>query len=138
LALSGNKKFKVSLIDVNRPGPHYTVDTLQHLAERFRRVEFYLILGSDSLNDMLTWHRPDEIVRQAHLAIVERPEHPANLSNIAEKMSSLLARIIQVPCPQIAISSSRIRENAAKGRTIRYLLPDRVRTYIHQHRLYQA
>lgn len=73
LAVGSNPLFALSLIDIDRPGPHYTVDLLGILCDQYPDAELYFILGSDSLRSLPQWRHPDELIRRARLAVVERP-----------------------------------------------------------------
>lgn len=63
-SIAGNTRFELSRVDVDRPGPHYTIDTISIFKDNYPDAEFYFLMGSDSLRDLLTWHEPDLIVER--------------------------------------------------------------------------
>lgn len=131
LAIAGHPAFQVSQIEKDRPGPSFTVDTLSQLKAEHPEAELFLLLGSDSLQDLPSWFRPDRIAELATLVVTPRPG--------AERSPELPFpfRIVWVDAPRIDISSSDIRQRVQSGRTIRYLLPRAVECYIETHRLYR-
>jgi nicotinate-nucleotide adenylyltransferase len=131
LAIAGHPAFQVSQIEKDRPGPSFTVDTLSQLKAEHPEAELFLLLGSDSLQDLPSWYRPDRIAELATLVVTLRPG--------AERPLELPApfRVVWVDAPRIDISSSDIRRRVQSRRTIRYLLPRAVECYIETHRLYR-
>lgn len=130
-ATQNHASFRVSRHEVERQGISYTVDTLRLLRTRYPGINFRLIIGGDSWADFDAWHRPDEIVQQVRLIVYPRPgavdltvpDYYAGRVSIAE-------------APLLEISSSTIRQRRRAGRSIRYLVPESVRTYIYDHALY--
>lgn len=137
-AIAGNPRFALSTIEIDRPGPTYTADTLAALHAEMGPVELAFILGADALLDLPNWHRPEEIVRLARLAVVARAGR--RLPSRAELDARLpgLGAAIRLQMPRLAISSTDIRRKAAQGRSIRYLVPDAVAAYIAEHGLYRG
>jgi nicotinate-nucleotide adenylyltransferase len=141
LALGSNPHFALSLVDVQRAGPSYTVDTLRLLHHEWgSQAHFYFIIGGDSLQDLPTWHDPAGIVQQATIVALTRPGYPA----VEAVRTALLARLpgsqgrlLTVEGPQIDLSATRLRQRVAAGRPIRYQTPDEVADYICRYRLYQ-
>jgi nicotinate (nicotinamide) nucleotide adenylyltransferase len=128
LALAGNARFALEPLELTRPGPSYTVDTLRVLRQREPLERFVLIVGSDAAAQLPQWRAPDEIARLAEIAVLTRPGVP-------EPASALVTR--RVATPAIEISASDIRARCLAGRSIRYLVPDVVAEYITRNRLYQ-
>ncbi|MBF6601156.1 MAG: nicotinate-nucleotide adenylyltransferase [Dehalococcoidia bacterium] len=133
LAIAGNDAFGVSDIELRRPGPTYTADTLETLAGERLDDQFWFIVGADALADLPNWHEPERIVRHVKLAVAPRDGAPG----IAAADPRLRDRVESFAMPRVEISSSEIRGHVGAGRSIRYLVPDAVRTYIERERLYQ-
>lgn len=137
LAIADNPAFELSLVDVSRPGPHYTADMLALIQEERQPAHLYFMVGGDSLRDLTTWHEPARIVRQATLVVMARPDAQVNLDELGRRVPGLIQSVEWLEAPLIDISGTDIRERASVGRTIRYLVPRPVELYIHQHTLYQ-
>jgi nicotinate-nucleotide adenylyltransferase len=132
-AIAGNAGFKISRIEVDRPGPSYTVDTLEALRQADPGGHLALILSAESFAELPTWHRPERILELADLLVAPRDGFSA-----ADRDEPLArARAVFLDGPRIRLSASEIRERAAAGRSIRYLVPDAVAAYIGDHDLYQ-
>jgi len=141
LALRSNPHFALSLVDVERPGPSYTVDTLRLLHREWGpQVHFYLIIGGDSLQDLPTWHDPGGILEQATLVALTRPGYPAvdaARTALLARLPTSCGRVLTVEGPQLDLSATRLRQRVAAGRSVKYQTPDEVVEYISRHRLYQ-
>jgi nicotinate-nucleotide adenylyltransferase len=138
LALASNSHFAISHVDLERPGPSYTVDTLVLLQAQWGpEAELHLIVGADSLLEMHTWYRPRRIADLAHLVVAPRPDHPLDLSDQALSLlgRSHPVRFIQVPL--LAISGSDLRKRVREGSSIKYYLPEEVESHIRRHQLYR-
>lgn len=142
LALAGNPAFQISEIEKERSGPSFTVDTVAELQHRHPEHVYYLLVGSDSLNDIHKWHEPLRLLQQAGLMVRERPGHPLPTAEVVRARLGCPAdtplRLEVIHTPLIEISSSDLRSRAAQGRSLRYFLPRAVETYIHEKRLYRS
>ncbi len=136
-AIAGNPAFQLSSVDISRAGPHYTLDMLRLLREQFQPAELFFLIGEDSLRDIVTWHEPGLIVREARLGVMARPGVDTDLAELEEAVPGLRDAVVWVEAPLIAISGTDIRTRVAAGRSIRYLLPFPVHYHIRQNRLYQ-
>lgn len=136
IAIVRNDHFAISLVDVERPGPHYTVDMLTLLRKQYPEAEFFFLMGSDSLNDLLRWHEPAQLIRMATLAVMQRPRTPADLTKLAPELPDIEKRVVFIDRPQIEIASSDIEARIRSGRSIRYLLPEAVEDFIYGQGLY--
>jgi nicotinate-nucleotide adenylyltransferase len=141
LALAGQPAFRVEEIEKDRPGPSYTADTLDDLGRLHPDHQWFLLVGSDTLADLPTWHDPARVVARATLVVIARPNH---LVLPADELSRNLGfpdgsnlRLQLVQSPLIDISSSDLRSRAASGRSLRYFLPRAAECYIQAKRLYQ-
>jgi nicotinate-nucleotide adenylyltransferase len=128
-AALGNPMFTVSRLEIDRPGPSYTVDTLRELSHRYPGSNLHLLLGADQLAAMDSWHEPGTIVQIARLAVALRPGVDVSRANTPN--------LDWVEMPQIGISSSLVRERVQTGRPIRYFVPDAVRELIEAEGLYR-
>ena len=133
IATASNKCFTVSRVDVDRPGPTYTIDTLRDLHALDPGAELFFITGSDALAQILGWHRADELFRLAHFVGVTRPGYePVDVTRFPEGAVTL------VEVPALHISSTDLRERVRNGHPIWYLVPDGIVQYIDKRHLYQA
>jgi nicotinate-nucleotide adenylyltransferase len=138
LAIAGHPKFTVSDIEFRRPGPSYTVDTLEAL--RGAGAELFLIVGSETFLDLLTWRSPRRVAQLAQLAVVPRlgsafdPESAAARKVVHE----IGQEPVVVHASSLPISASDLRRRVREGRSIAYRLPEAVDAYIRARRLYRA
>jgi nicotinate-nucleotide adenylyltransferase len=137
-ATSGDDRFGLSRIELDRPKPSFTVDTLRALAERAPDDERVLIVGGDEAAALGAWREPEEILRLAVVAAVERDGR--RREEIAERLRSLEGgeRMTFFDMPRIDVSSTEVRRRAAERLPIRYLVPDKVANYIGAKSLYGA
>jgi nicotinate-nucleotide adenylyltransferase len=143
LAIASNPHFTISRVDMERPGPSYTVDTLQLLREQWgEHTAIYVIIGSDSLDDLLSWHDPSGILEQlTHLVAVRRPgynESETYYDWLEARLPGIKQRLLVVDTPQFEISATDLRKRVAEGRPIKYQTPESVESYIVQYGLYKA
>ena len=132
IATASNPRFSVSRIEVDRPGPTYTIDTLRALQEVYADAELFFITGADALAQILTWHAAEELFELAHFVGVSRPGYePVDLAGFPEGAVTLLE------VPALAISSSDCRERVGRGDPVWYLVPDGVVQYIEKRGLYR-
>jgi nicotinate-nucleotide adenylyltransferase len=138
LAAEGDPNLSVSRIELDRPGPSYTADTLAALRERAPDDELTLILGGDQAAALPGWHEPERVLELARVAAVARVDWARE--EIVRSVAGLTGadRLTIVHMPLIEISSSDLRERAARGVPIRYLVPERVADYIAERGLYAA
>lgn len=139
LAIEDNSHFALSTVEIDRGGNSYTCDTLEELKRRYPDQEFYLILGADNLFTMEDWKDPEVIFRDAKiLAAVRGSKKRADMEEkIAELKEKYDADIILLHVNHMDISSSMIREKIAQGRSVRYMLPEKVREYIMKNHFYE-
>lgn len=140
LAMSSNPAFSLSLIEVERPGPTYTVDTLEQLwGELGYDTQMFLLLGWDSVAELPAWHAPYRISKMATVVAFPRPGfNKPELAVLEKSMPGIAERIVFLDEPYLDISSTGIRKRIADGGSVRYLVPDAVGKYIIEHKLYKA
>jgi nicotinate-nucleotide adenylyltransferase len=137
-SIADNPTFAVSRIDLDRPGPHYTVDMLALLGQEYPAAELFFLMGGDSLTHFLTWRDPVGIVRQAWLAVMQRPGHVPDMEALERVVPGITRRIAWLDVPRLDISSSDLRQRVREGLPLRYLVPPPVEAYICEHSLYEA
>ncbi|AWM73914.1 MAG: nicotinate-nucleotide adenylyltransferase [Lactobacillus apis] len=126
LATQDNPHFQVKLFELYRGGVSYTVDTLRYLHETQPENHYYLIMGSDQVNNFNEWKEPTKIAQLATLVGIKRAGYPTKAE----------LPMIWVDVPSLDVSSTSIRQTIAMGGSIRYLVPDTVRNYIQKKELY--
>ena len=137
LAVATNPNFVVSRMDIDRPGPCYSSDTVELLRRQLGpETDIHFIIGLDSLIDMPTWHEPSRLIQQCTLAVVGRPNYHADLDALEEQLPGIRSRTEFVPVPQMEISSTMIQQRVRSGMPIRYQVLEVVESYIRTHRLY--
>jgi len=149
LAVATHPQFAVSDVELSRPGPSYTVDTLRALGGR---DELHLLLGSETFLDLLGWKAPREVASLARLVVVPRtgegfdPEAPAAQKVLRElglpAFTGTASRESRAPilvgAASLPISGSDLRRRAREGRSLAYRMPEAVIAYIRHHGLYRA
>lgn len=134
LAISSNPHFSASRIEIDRPGPTYTLDTLHQIREFVGpEAELFFIAGADALAEMLTWKEPEALFEQATFVAAGRPD----VSSADAMDPGLSDKIQRMDMPQVAISSTDIRRRVSEGRSIRYMVPSAIADYISERGLYR-
>ncbi len=136
LAIADNPSFRVSVLEVERGGASYTVDTLEALRDQ-GISEPWFILSAEALAGLPTWRDPERILVLCRLAVVPRAGYePLGPAWVAARFPGLEDRVTFLPGPLLPISGSVVRRRAAAGRSVRYLVPDPVARYIADQHLY--
>jgi nicotinate-nucleotide adenylyltransferase len=139
IALSGNKEFALSKIDINRKPPHYAKDTLALLRNQSPDDEFYYLMGLDSLNDLKKWHMPAEFIDLCHgIGVMLRIGENLDTEKIFIEFPGLYGKLYLLKIPIIEISSSEIRTRIKMGEHFRYFVLEDIYQYILKNRLYQG
>lgn len=138
-AVEDDDRFAVSTVDLDRPPPHYTADTLALLADDYRLDpdSLFFIMGSDSLALLHTWYRPDLVAARSLLAVVHRPGYPMDLADMVRRVPESEGRAVMVEMPQVGISSTQLRAMVRGNRSIRYWVPPAVERLIAGQGLYR-
>jgi nicotinate-nucleotide adenylyltransferase len=131
VATASNPRFTVSRVDVDRPGPTYTIDTLRDLREHYPDTDLFFITGADALAQILSWKAVDELFDLARFVGVNRPGHELSGDGLPADRVSLME------VPAMAISSTACRERVRAGEPVWYLVPDGVVQFIAKYRLYR-
>jgi nicotinate-nucleotide adenylyltransferase len=139
-AVEDNPRFELSLIEMERSGPSYTLDTMRLLRDRFgASTQLYFLVGCDALTQLHTWHEPDTLLQEFRLAVMERPiEHPVDWDVIEQRFPDIRAQVETVPVAHLDISGADLRERVREGRPIRYQVVPAVERYIAERGLYRG
>ncbi len=139
LAVAGHEGFTISTLELERPGPSYSVDTVAALlGEMAAGDELYFIIGADGLAGLPRWHQPQRLLSMCRLAAAPRPGFAAgDLAALERRLPGITARVVWLKGPDMDISASDIRRRAARGETLGGLVPAPVADYIKEHKLYQ-
>jgi nicotinate-nucleotide adenylyltransferase len=125
-AIEGEQGFEMDEVEILRGGPSYTIDTALHLRTLYPEADLFYLIGEDNLPELHTWRRVDELRCMIQLVVIARaadsPPHP----------------YITLHQRRIDISATEVRQRIAKGQSIRYLVPDKVREIIENHQLYRG
>jgi len=138
LAIADKPYFKLSTVEIERPGPSYTVDTIAELKGKLDAGdELFFILGWDNLAELPQWREPARLVGMCQLVVAPRPGYSAyDLKSLEAAIPGLSQRVTIMEKPEMNISASEIKERVARGLSIRHLVPEPVERYIKEHRLY--
>jgi nicotinate-nucleotide adenylyltransferase len=137
LAIANHDHFELSRIDLDRPGPHYSVDLLAIAHRRFPQSEFWFIMGEDSLADLLRWRDPSRLIKLARLAVLRRPKIEPDWASLEKELPDIRTRIDWINHTEINISARDIRQRVHDGLSIEELVPKSVAAYIAEHHLYE-
>lgn len=141
IAIADNPHFELSRVDLDRPGPHYTIDTISILRDQFPGTEFTFIMGEDMFKDLPSWERADGLFTGGLVAvavmrrlgvkgILRADQHEDSLPGLAQAVTMLRS-------PLVEVSSTDVVRRLRDGDSVRYLVPDPVLAYIREHQLYE-
>jgi nicotinate-nucleotide adenylyltransferase len=136
LATEDRPGFRVSTMDLESAGPSYTWRLLERMLESEPGIQLWFLMGGDSVRDFPTWRRPERILELARLAVVERPGYLLDLGGSPE-VPELPYRTDVIEAPLCDVSSTDIRNRINASRSIRYLVPEAVRSYIERQGLFR-
>lgn len=138
IALEGTS-FELSRVEFDRPGPHYALDTVNILAGENPGADLLYLMGSDSLNDLPTWHRSAELVSALQfIGVMHRQGETPDLPVLEKRLPGLAAKVRFVEAPRVDISASKVRASVRRGKPFEHLVPSGIAQYIREHRLYQS
>lgn len=139
LATNSNPHFDVSPIEMDRPGPSYTIDTIYELKRQYgENTDLFFITGADAIAEIPTWDRIEELLGLCQFIAAARPGFLPNVDNIREYFGELgSARIHRLETPELEISSTNIRDRVERGFSIKYIVPSTVENYIYKEGLYK-
>ena len=139
LAIADDPRFKLSTIEVERPGPTYSVDTIAQLQSQLGAGdEIFFVLGWDNLSQLPQWRQPQRLIEMCRLAAVPRVDFPLpDLPSLEKALPGITERVILFDKPRIDINASVIRQRVASGLAIDELVPAAVEGYIREQGLYR-
>ncbi len=135
-AIADHPAFELSRVDIDRRGPHYTVDMLAMLHRAWPEAQLFFLLGGDSLIQLPLWHDPVGIIRQARLAVMQRPGYVVDMDVLERAVPGITECLVWLDVPYLDISSSELRRRVRAGLPVRYLVPPAVEEYIRANSLY--
>jgi nicotinate-nucleotide adenylyltransferase len=138
LAVEDDERFEASRIELEREGPSYTSDTLEALKKESPKDGLFVILGGDQAAALATWHEPELVLERATVAVFERQSWGRNAIGIKIGRLPGAERVRYLDMPLIQVSSSAIRRRVREGMPLRYLVPDKVASYIETKGLYSG
>lgn len=137
LAIADEPAFRVSRVDIDRPGPYYSADTVKILAKQNPGAAMVFLIGGDSLHDLITWHEPAQLVAACdEIGVMRRPGARLDLAHLEKEIPGLKTKMRFVDAPLLEIASHQIRKRAAEGQPFRYYVPAAVYEYILDRGLY--
>jgi nicotinate-nucleotide adenylyltransferase len=138
LALTDATEFELSRVDIDRPGPHFAVDTVKIIANQNPRTTLIYLMGSDSLRDLPLWHRPADFVDACqYIGVMRRPDAAMDLPGLEKQFPGLTVKVRFVDAPLLDIAAHEIRARIAANQPFRYFLPVGVYEYIVKKHLYR-
>jgi nicotinate-nucleotide adenylyltransferase len=141
-AVEGNPRFELSHLELSRPGPSYTIDTLREVRASLPEVEeIYFIVGTDSILDICSWKDSEALMEEFPIIVATRPGYDlgrleAALPECERARRKTEPRVHVMEIPALDVSSTELRQRVAEGRSIRYLVPEGVRHLIEQNGYY--
>lgn len=143
MVINDNPHFEMSRVEIDRPGPHYTIDTVRIIQEQNPDAELFFIMGGDTFRDLPNWDRPQEMFATCKLAVAVMRRPSQDGSDLRAQMHETVIpgledHTIILNSPLIEISSTDIVERLAQGKSARYLVPEPVLRYIDAHDLYRT
>jgi nicotinate-nucleotide adenylyltransferase len=139
-AVEDNPYFLSSSLEIDRPGPSYSVDTISSLRETLgERGEIFFILGWDAVINLHRWKDPRRLVKMCHLVVVGRPGYPSpDIETLQSEIPGIKDSLLPLSTPEIGVRSSDVRQRIAQGLSVRYLIPLKVEKYIREQGLYRG
>ena len=136
-AAADDSRFTVSTLEVEREGPSYTYETLELLASERGDADLVFVMGADAAVGLESWRKPERVAELARLAVARRAGiSDADVGSVLRSLGAE-ARATMLEMPQFGVSSSAVRERAATGRPLRYLVPEAVARFIEEKGVYR-
>jgi nicotinate-nucleotide adenylyltransferase len=138
ISMGNRPEFELSRVDIDRPGPHFAVDTLRLLSEAHPGEQWAYLMGGDSLRDMFRWHDPAGFLSRCDLlAVMPRPEAPPDLASLQQDLPEIEQKLRFLRAPSVALSSSDVRRRVRQGQPFEHLLTAGVAQLIRSQGLYR-
>lgn len=136
LAINGHPELNLNLVEIERGGPTYTIDTLRELPDD---ADYFWIMGSDQLNNFCSWDHWQEILDYVQLVVAKRPDYQLQLPDaLSQELSKRNSNIIEITFKEQDISSTQVRQQLQNQQSVADLLAPAVLDYINQHQLYTS
>lgn len=127
LAIQGNPGFELSRVDIDRPSPHFAIDTVRILKQLMPGARMFYLMGGDSLHDLPTWKRPQDFIREIDgLGVMRRHADQVDLESLEKVLPGIARKVNIVEAPILEISSRQIRQRVEDGEAYRYYLREAV------------
>ena len=137
LAISDTPYFELDTTDLDRAPPQVTVTLLPLLQQAYPEAQLWWLIGSDSLRDLPSWHKPQELIKLCRLAVLKRPGVAVDWAELKAAIPAIEAAVDWLDGPQLNLASTDIRQWAKAGYSIRNLLPTAVLQYIEATAIYR-
>jgi nicotinate-nucleotide adenylyltransferase len=138
-AIAGNSSFEISRLEIDRPGPHYTIDTVRLLSQLEPNADITLLLGGDSLRNLPTWRLcADLVAAVSKIGVMRRPGDPFDMSALEAEIPGVTGKVAFIDAPLQDLASREIRRRVASGEAYRYYVLPPVYEYIEANRLYRG
>ncbi len=138
LAIQDNADFEISRVDIDRPPPHFAVDTMRLLAKQYPENVLVYLMGGDSLHDLPTWERPNDFIAACDaIGVMRRSGDHVDIRSLENELPGIRAKARFIPAPLVEISGSQIRERIREDRAFRYYLHPAVYKLIQSQQLYR-
>jgi nicotinate-nucleotide adenylyltransferase len=138
LAIAGDPALELSALEMERPGPSYTIDSVAGLERAHPDATLFLIMAADSLEQIDGWREPDRLLERIEWVVGPRPGSAMpDRSALEDRFGAVASRIHLLEGPSLDVSSSEIRRRVAAGHAIRYLVPRGVEELIVERGLYR-
>ena len=136
--IAGDPSFEISYLEIDRPGPHYTIDTVRILSQLEPNADIILLLGGDSLRDLPTWRLCSDLVAEvSKIGVMRRPGDPFDMSTLEKKIPGVTEKVAFIDAPLQDLASREIRRRVANGEAYRYYVFPPVYEYIEANHLYR-
>jgi len=137
-AIGADPLFTLSYVDINRPGPHYILDTMYILQNEYDDADLVYLMGGDSLEHLLDWHEPVAFINACdYVGVMRRPGEQINIDHLRDGIPGLFSKLEFIDAPLLEISSNQIRQLAANKQPFRFYLPSGVYALVQELGLYQ-
>lgn len=138
MAIEDNPSFELSRVDIDRPSPHFAIDTVRILKEQFQGAKMFYLMGGDSLHDLPTWNRPQDFIKVCDgLGVMRRHADQVDLESLEKILPGIARKVFIVEAPILEISSREIRQRITEGQGFRYYLRDAVFKAVQEMELYR-
>lgn len=138
LAIGDDDAFSLSRVDIDRPGPHYTVDTVKILQSEYPDYALIYLMGGDSLHDLPNWYHAEQFLEELDgIGVMRRPGDDVDLTSLIGSLPELEQKLNFVTAPLLEISADQIRRRVRENRSYRYYLLPKIYDYIRTNNIYQ-